>query len=173
MLRIKFGILLLLVSSTVFGQVTIKGGRFYISIGEVVQEKWYGTRHTADAAAINAAFDCVCTVVIKQPDITIMVSIDQEEEEVIDPVVIGSATVSWSPPTQREDGAGISIDEISHYLVAYQYKDETKIRRVNYGYTKSFVFPDLGEGTHSFKVAAVDKDGLISDYSETASKTIQ
>ena len=120
--------LLILVSLNALGAISIKGGRYYISIDNVMQEKWYGARHTANAAAINMAFDCVCTVVIKQPDMTISIIEDQAVEE---PVITSSATLSWSPPTHREGGVLLSIDEISHYLVANQFNDVTTVTRVN------------------------------------------
>ena len=139
--------------------VVLTSGRFYINIGGEDQEKWYGTRHTAEAAAINAAFSCACTVIIKQPEIKISIIEGNK-----------TATVSWSAPISRENGDALSADEIDHYLVAALHNNVTTIKKV---IKTTATYENLAVGEYVFKVAAVDKDGAVSDYSDSAIKVIQ
>ena len=139
--------------------VVLTSGRFYINVGGEDQAKWYGTRHTAEAAAINAAFSCACTVIIKQPEIKISI---MEGDK--------TATVSWSAPTARENGAVLNADEIDHYLVAALHNNVTTIKKV---IKTTANYENLAVGEYVFKVAAVDKNGVISDYSDSASKVIR
>ena len=86
--------------------------------------------------------------------------------------VTGSATVSWTPPTQRVDGTAIA--SISHYTVYYSRNPSQldQLIKVNAGLTR-YVIENLEEGTWYFAVTATCDQGLESAKSATASKTIR
>jgi hypothetical protein len=85
---------------------------------------------------------------------------------------LGSATVSWTPPTQRTDGSALT--NLAGYKVFYG-KNSSSFTHVvdikNAGQTSHFV-ENLDSGTWYFAVSAYDSDGLESAKSATASKTI-
>jgi hypothetical protein len=85
---------------------------------------------------------------------------------------LGSATVSWTPPTQRTDGSALT--NLAGYKVFYG-KNSSSFTHVvdikNAGQTSHFV-ENLDSGTWYFAVSAYDSDGLESAKSTTASKTI-
>jgi hypothetical protein len=86
--------------------------------------------------------------------------------------VTGSATVSWTPPTERVDGTPIT--SISKYTIYYS-RNSTKLDQVinvSAGVTR-YVIENLEEGTWYFAVTATCDKGLESAKSATASKTIQ
>jgi hypothetical protein len=84
----------------------------------------------------------------------------------------GSATVSWTPPTQRTDGSALT--NLAGYKVYYG-KSASSLTHVvdikNAGQTSHFV-ENLDSGTWYFAVSAYDTQGLESAKSATASKTI-
>ena len=84
----------------------------------------------------------------------------------------GTATLSWTPPTERSDGS--PIGELAGYRVLYgpasrAYVFETKLD--NPGLTR-FVVETLGMGAWYFAVTAIDTDGLESLPSQEVSKRI-
>lgn len=84
----------------------------------------------------------------------------------------GTATVSWSPPTQRADGS--PIGELEGYRVLYGKTSQawdTVVTLNNPGLTR-YVIEGLGPGTWYFAVKAVTTDGLISAPSQEVSKRI-
>jgi len=85
---------------------------------------------------------------------------------------VGSATLSWTPPTQREDGS--VLDNLTGYKVHYGL-DQSRLDKVvvldNPGLA-SYVVDNLGQGTWYFALTAVDADGRESRFSNLASKLI-
>jgi hypothetical protein len=84
----------------------------------------------------------------------------------------GTALLSWTPPTQREDGS--SLNNLSGYRVYYGLNqnqlDQTVVLN-NAGLT-SYMVESLGQGTWYFAVTAVDGGGMESGFSNVASKVI-
>jgi hypothetical protein len=85
---------------------------------------------------------------------------------------MGTATVTWSAPTQRVDGS--PIGELAGYRVLYgksprdyDYSVELDTTGIN-----RYVLEGLGTGTWYFAVQAITSDGLTSAPSREVSKTI-
>ena len=83
----------------------------------------------------------------------------------------GTATLSWTPPTERTDGT--ALDNLAGYIVYYGI-DETRLDQVvvidNPGLTR-FVVENLGQATWYFGIKAYDADGRRSALSTLGSKT--
>lgn len=91
----------------------------------------------------------------------------------VEAVGTGSATLTWTAPTQRTDGSPLT--DLAGYRVYWGQESRNYTESVeidNPGVT-TYVIDDLGPGTHYFATTAVSADGLESEYSNEASKTIQ
>jgi hypothetical protein len=88
-------------------------------------------------------------------------------------VATGSATLSWTPPTQNSDGSPLT--NLAGYRVYWGTQQGTYPNSVtlnNPGLT-SYVVENLGPGTYFFVATALNTLGAESTFSGTASKTIQ
>jgi len=86
---------------------------------------------------------------------------------------MGSATLSWQPPTQRTDGT--PLVDLAGYRILYGNAPGSYSNRVtvdNPGLT-SYVIDNLAQGTWYFVMTAFDASGAESDYSSVGSKTVQ
>jgi hypothetical protein len=88
-------------------------------------------------------------------------------------VATGSATLSWTPPTQNTDGS--QLTDLAGFKVywgpaAGNYPNSATL--TNPGLT-SYVVENLVPGTYFFAASAVNNAGTESALSGTASKTIQ
>jgi hypothetical protein len=86
---------------------------------------------------------------------------------------MGSATLSWQPPTQRTDGT--PLVDLAGYRIMYGTSSSNLSNRVtlnNAGLT-SYVIENLSQGTWYFAMTAFDAAGAESDQSGVGSKTIQ
>jgi hypothetical protein len=84
----------------------------------------------------------------------------------------GTAALSWQPPTQNTDGSTLS--NLSGFKVSYGTSSAALNQVVtlsNPGLT-SYVVTGLGSGTWYFAVTAYNSDGIESNLSNVASKTI-
>jgi hypothetical protein len=84
----------------------------------------------------------------------------------------GSATLSWQPPTQNEDGTALT--NLAGFRVNYGRSSSSLTEHVelaNPGLS-SYVVTGLSSGTWYFAVQAYTTAGVASDLSEVASKTI-
>ena len=90
----------------------------------------------------------------------------------VDEPTLGTATVSWQPPTTRTDGSALT--DLAGYRVYYG-KNETELTHVveinNAGQTSQHI-ENLDTGTWYFAVTAICGKGLESPRSEVGSKTI-
>ena len=87
-------------------------------------------------------------------------------------VATGSATVSWTPPTQNSDGSALT--NLSGYRITYGRSATVLDRSIalsNPGLS-SAVVDNLSSGTWYFAVSAVNSNGGSSSPSNVASKTI-
>ena len=84
----------------------------------------------------------------------------------------GTATVTWSAPTQRVDGS--PIGELAGYRVLYgkSSRDYDYSVELNSTGLNRYVLEGLGSGTWYFAVQAITSDGLTSAPSREVSKTI-
>jgi len=85
---------------------------------------------------------------------------------------LGSATLRWTPPTEREDGS--ALNNLAGYKVLYGL-DQTDLDHVvvldNPGLT-SYVVDNLYPGTWYFALTAFDTEGRESGFSNVGSKMI-
>lgn len=84
----------------------------------------------------------------------------------------GSATLSWQPPTQNEDGTPLT--NLAGYRVTYGLSASALTQQVeltNPGLS-SYMVTGLGSGTWYFAVKSFTSAGVESDLSNLASKTI-
>jgi hypothetical protein len=85
---------------------------------------------------------------------------------------MGSATLSWTPPTQNTDGS--ALNNLAGYRIYYGTDPNalgSTIQVTNAGLT-TYVIGNLGAGTHYFAIAAYSTDGVESAKSAIGSKTI-
>jgi hypothetical protein len=84
----------------------------------------------------------------------------------------GSATLSWQPPTQNEDGTALT--NLAGFRVNYGTSSSSLTQQVNLTNPglSSYVISGLGSGTWYFAVKAYTTSGVESDLSNVASKTI-
>ena len=87
------------------------------------------------------------------------------------PAPTGFAKVSWTPPTEREDGTALTA--IHHYTVYYGMSSANLDQTVTVdGALTSHQVEELAQGTWYFAITATCADGLESAKSAVASKTI-
>lgn len=86
--------------------------------------------------------------------------------------VLGSATLSWTPPLQNTDGS--MLTDLAGYHVYYG-TDLSALNKVVTLPSASqvwYIVQNLTAGTWYFTVRAYNSAGVESDYSQSASKTI-
>jgi hypothetical protein len=87
-------------------------------------------------------------------------------------IQLGSATLTWQPPTENTDGS--PIVDLAGYRVRYG-QDPAQLSQLqsipNAGITTAVV-ESLARGTWYFSVSAYNRDGLESDPSNLAQTTI-
>lgn len=91
---------------------------------------------------------------------------------VVAQVYLGSATLSWAAPTQRDDGSPLT--NLAGYRIRYGTSPGNYVNQVqisNPGVT-SCVIENLAPGTYYFVATAYDSSGAESEYSAVVSKTI-
>jgi hypothetical protein len=87
-------------------------------------------------------------------------------------IATGSATVSWTPPTQNTDGSALA--NLAGFRIAYGTSAQALnhvVEVANVGMTR-YVIDNLSPATYFFAVKAYTTAGVESDYSNIASKTI-
>jgi len=90
----------------------------------------------------------------------------------VNAVVLGSATLSWTPPTQNTDGSALA--DLTGYNLYYGTSSTTMTNKVaitNAGLT-SYVVGNLGTGTYYFAISAYSSTGVESAMSNVGSKTV-
>ncbi len=90
------------------------------------------------------------------------------------PTVVGSAQLSWTAPTKRENGDSLPRAELSHYEVYYTSESgKSDTIKVSDPARTALTVNDLEGDTYYFAMAAVDKDGIFSELSNEVPKTIK
>jgi hypothetical protein len=84
----------------------------------------------------------------------------------------GTASLSWSAPTQNTDGS--SLTNLGGYRVYHGTSagSLTDVRTISGANTTSFQFTALASGTHYFSITAFNTDGVESALSAVGSKMI-
>ena len=86
---------------------------------------------------------------------------------------VGSATLSWTAPTTRADGSALTNLAGFDLYWGTTVGTYPNVRQITSSSTVDDVISNLGGGTWYFVVTALDANGVESDYSNVASKTIQ
>jgi len=84
----------------------------------------------------------------------------------------GSATVSWQPPTQNDDGSALT--NLAGYRILYGTSSgalNQSIQLTNPGLT-SYVVDNLAQGTWFFAMKAYNSNGIESILTNVVSKTV-
>jgi hypothetical protein len=86
--------------------------------------------------------------------------------------ILGSATLSWTAPVEREDGS--VLDNLAGYKVRYgtSQNDLGTVDVLDNPGIVTYVVENLEQGTWYFAVIAFDADGRESEFSNIASKEI-
>lgn len=91
----------------------------------------------------------------------------------VEDVVLGSATLSWTPPTQNTDGTPLTdLAGFRIYWGTEQGNYTESVTLDNPGLT-TYVVDNLAPGTWYFVSTALNSNGVESDYSNSAAKLIQ
>lgn len=79
--------------------------------------------------------------------------------------VDGQVAVYWSPPTERENGEYLELDDIGGYELRYKRKNDTEFTSIfiDDGGTDAYYFDNL-EGEYEFELATFDTAGLYSQF---------
>lgn len=85
---------------------------------------------------------------------------------------VNAVTLSWAPPTQREDLSTLNTNELSGFKIYYGtssgvYAQSVTINNPN---QTSYEINNLGNGRYYFVITALDSDGNESTYSNEAIK---
>jgi hypothetical protein len=80
--------------------------------------------------------------------------------------------LSWSVPTQREDGTPLPISELGGYEIAVDCGNGNVMYPVTSG-VDTYTINDLPVGTCEFSISAFDTDGLQSAWSEVIATEIK
>jgi hypothetical protein len=90
----------------------------------------------------------------------------------VDAVALGSATLSWNPPTQNVDGTPL-MDLVGYRI--YYGRDPNVLGRMvsidNPGLS-SYMIENLGTGQWHFRMTSINADGVESRRTDPVSKTI-
>ena len=87
-------------------------------------------------------------------------------------VVVGSATLSWMPPTENSDGS--SLTNLAGYRVHYG-RSPTQLSQtieITNSSLSTYVVDNLSAGTWYFSLVSVNSGGTTSVLSNVAAKTI-
>lgn len=79
----------------------------------------------------------------------------------------GSVTLYWSPPLERINGDPLSADDISGYIIRYRHPSENRFTSVfvtNSGVEHYYLDRIRDPANVIFQIAAVDKNGIYSDF---------
>ena len=84
----------------------------------------------------------------------------------------GKATISWTPPTTNVDGSALT--DLANYRIRYGRSSSALDQTATVGNPglTSYTVESLSQGTWFFGVVAVNSNGVESDLSDVASKTI-
>lgn len=123
---------------------------------------------TPEAASIGTTSDIVMSVSDGQGSASL-----KAFSITVTQVANGSATVSWTPPTQNTNGS--TLTNLAGYSIEYGTSASALTQRIqvaNPGLT-SYVVSNLAPGTYYFGIAAYNSSGQQSSLSNLGSKTVE
>jgi hypothetical protein len=92
----------------------------------------------------------------------------------VNAIVLGSATLSWTPPTENEDGSNLGAElagfKIYWGTVPGNYPNSVTINNAS---VSTYIVDNLTPGTYEFVATSFNTAGVESVYSSPATKTIQ
>jgi hypothetical protein len=92
----------------------------------------------------------------------------------VNTIVLGSATLSWTPPTEYEDGSNLGDDlagfKIYWGTVSGNYPNSVTINNAS---VSTYTVDNLAPGTYEFVATSFNAAGVESVFSSPATKTIQ
>lgn len=144
--------------------------------GVLLQKEGGGVRNfskttTALATATGESFKCnsECEVVVIPGSIHVTITgLDPSL-----PDTTPSATVTWSPPTSRKNGDVLADSEIEGYEILVSIDGTHSARYiVNTPGMEHISKFTLTDGVYGFKIRTIDTNGLSSDFSRSAFKTV-
>ena len=89
----------------------------------------------------------------------------------VDQVALGSATLTWTAPTQKDDGSALTLAAYKIYFGASPTNLPSQITIEDPAMT-TYMVDNLEPNTYYFAVAAVSDDGLESELSNVASTVV-
>jgi hypothetical protein len=92
-----------------------------------------------------------------------------------DASTVGSITLSWTPPSTREDGTSLSLSEIDGYHI-YKGDSESFLELemdINDNSVTEYTLSNIPAGTYYFSVTTYDIEGNESGFSNTIQKQTQ
>ncbi len=97
------------------------------------------------------------------------------DETPVETPVVPMVSLSWSIPATREDGTYLPVYEIGGYEVRYSKNQETDVTviRINDPQTTDWTMENLAPGLYEFSIATIDSEGVYSDFSTTATTSIE
>lgn len=72
--------------------------------------------------------------------------------------------LSWTAPTQREDGSALAASEIAQYRIALSLNGNALTMIEVPGSATAYTFVETLKGKYCARIATVDADGLVSDF---------
>ena len=121
---------------------------------------------TPTGANVGLASNIVITVT----DGTVSASLPRFSIEVV-AVALGSATLTWTPPTTYTDGSALILAGYKIYW-GQDAQNMSNSADLNTPGTDTYIVEDLTPATWYFAVSVVDTAGVESELSNIASKTI-
>ncbi|MDP9012391.1 MAG: fibronectin type III domain-containing protein [Pseudomonadota bacterium] len=88
------------------------------------------------------------------------------------PITAGSATLSWTAPTENTDGSPVTDLAGYHIYYGTSASELTKVISVTGANSTSHVISGMTPGTYYFMLVAYTSAGAISGPSVVVSKTI-
>lgn len=90
----------------------------------------------------------------------------------IEQVSMGSATLSWTAPTQNSDGS--PLDDLAGYAIYYGTSEGTYPNRIEVSNDSltTYVVENLSPDTYYFVTTSINDEGVESGFSNVASKTV-
>ncbi len=85
-----------------------------------------------------------------------------------------SLQLSWDIPSHREDGSELPLYEIDGYRIEYGYSPNQYSGQVliNEATTTSYLLEDLSSGTLYLRIATIDSDGRLGEFSAPISVSL-
>lgn len=85
-----------------------------------------------------------------------------------------SILLAWDIPTEREDGSTLELYEIAGYVIEYGDSVDNLTGRVSVsnGASSQYLLTDQSSGTIYLRIATLDTDDLLGNFSELLEVTI-